>query len=105
MFKNIKLGIRKKGIVTIKYPAEPYKPFDNVKGLPKVDIKKCTKCAECVQVCPTNSIEVNEDRVTIDIGLCIFCGECQLACSSQAIQLSQEIELASKSKNNLKVVF
>jgi formate hydrogenlyase subunit 6/NADH:ubiquinone oxidoreductase subunit I len=105
MFKIFKLGIHKKGIVTTKYPAEAYKPFDETKGLPVVDAKKCSHIGTCAKVCPTSAILVSKESVTIDIGLCIFCGNCALACPNKAIKLTGEIELSTRKKDNLKVTF
>ena len=40
-------------------------PFDALymeKGLPRVDIKKCTGCGKCAEACPRNIIDMQEKR-------------------------------------------
>lgn len=105
MFKVLKLGLRKKGIVTTKYPFVPYQPFENTKGMPVVDIKKCKHIGACAKSCPTNAIVVTHEHITIDMGLCIFCGNCEQACPENAIKLTHEIELSVRKKDHLKVTF
>jgi len=105
MFKNIKLGLKKNGVVTIKYPSEPYVPFEKAQGFPIVAIEKCTKCSECAKVCPTNAIKVSNESVSIDSGLCLFCGKCAEVCPNGSMKISHEIELATKNRERLNKVF
>ncbi len=105
MFKILKLGRFKKGIITTKYPNEPYRPGENYKGMPVVDPAHCNKVGACAKVCPTGAINVTSTEVIIDIGSCIFCGACEKACPHNAIKLSQKFELSTKVKEHLKVAF
>ncbi len=105
MFKVLKLGRFKKGIITTKYPKEPFIPSENFKGMPIVDTARCTKAGVCASACPTGAITVTPSNVTIDVGLCIFCGACERACPNGAIKLSLKYELATKNKDHLQVVY
>jgi formate hydrogenlyase subunit 6/NADH:ubiquinone oxidoreductase subunit I len=101
MFKTIRNGFMKKGVVTDHYPDVPYVPYDGHFGTPVIDGAKCQADKECEKVCPTSAIQVTSDRLSIDLGLCIFCGECARGCPQQAIIMSKEFELASKVREGL----
>ena len=51
-------------------------------GLAKVIVKgECTKCLECVELCPFNALSLVEDEVR-QVGPCMFCGGCKALCNS-----------------------
>ncbi len=103
MLNFLKLGRFKKGIITTNYPAEPFIPSENFKGKPVIDVNICTKIGTCAESCPTSAINVDSSGVSIDLGSCIFCGECQRACPNNAIKISQSFELATKTRDQLKI--
>jgi hydrogenase-4 component H len=45
--------------------------------------------------------EKGEETLTMSYCGCIFCGMCEEVCPNGAIKLSQEYELASKTKDDL----
>lgn len=51
----------------------------------KVDLEKCNGCESCVEECPSDAIELVEDRAVVDANTCIDCGVCVDACPEQAI--------------------
>ncbi len=85
------------------------------RGFLKNDIRVCTGCGDCGQVCPANAIKmdgkVSEDGSTkvasfeIDFAKCVFCGICVEICPVESIVHTADYELASTSKENMKVVF
>ena len=105
MFKMLRNGLLRKGIITTKYPKEAFVPCDGVKGLPVVSISLCTFCAECANACPVGAIQVNEKTVEVDSGACIFCGACERVCTQDAMKMTPLIELASKQRTSLKVTY
>jgi len=54
---------------------------------PKVVIKKCVGCGECIDHCSQAALSLVEEKATIDDEKCIGCGECILVCSNKAIQI------------------
>lgn len=95
----------KSGVVTIKYPyGQDIAPVW-FRGKPEIYPNLCTFCGDCAKACPSGVICLNEDKgemvLTLDCGGCIFCGLCEGVCTHDAIRLTQEYELASKTKEDL----
>jgi formate hydrogenlyase subunit 6/NADH:ubiquinone oxidoreductase subunit I len=105
MFKVLKLGRFKKGLITTDYPKVSFTPCEPYNGMPVIDSITCTRIGECARACPTAAITVNSARVAIDLGSCIFCGACERACPKGAIKLSSTYELTTKVKDHLKVEY
>lgn len=58
---------------------------------PEVDIQKCIGCGICINWCPQNSIEINEEnRAQINYEECIGCAECTTACNYRAVKVQWE---------------
>ncbi len=53
--------------------------------IPKVDLKKCTFCHKCAQVCAYNAIAVLPGDVLVFKQLCHGCGACSYLCPEKAI--------------------
>ncbi len=53
----------------------------------KVDVEKCTGCGDCVSECPTEAIEMDNDKAVIDDEACVDCGACVDVCPNGAITL------------------
>jgi Ni,Fe-hydrogenase III small subunit/NAD-dependent dihydropyrimidine dehydrogenase PreA subunit len=71
---------------------------EKFRGLPNINVEKCTNCNVCKNICPTNAI--TED-FSIDLGKCIFCGECERVCSAEAIKFTNFHKIGSTSRNDL----
>jgi Ni,Fe-hydrogenase III small subunit/Fe-S-cluster-containing hydrogenase component 2 len=89
MFDVLKNGIFKKGIVTTRYPAIPFRPTERFPGCPTFDRSKCNNCGKCKEICPTGAIGRYNG---IDMGRCIFCASCADVCP--AITMTGEYRLA-----------
>lgn len=103
MFKFLKLGVLKNGVQTHNYPSERSLPFDAFLGLPVVDMGACDLCSDCVSACPAQAIAMLSAGIEISTDRCIFCAACADAC--QAITMGKGFELASRSRDGLKVVY
>ncbi len=53
----------------------------------KVDTKECTGCESCVDACPLEAIEMQDDLAVIDEETCDECGTCVDTCPVEAISL------------------
>lgn len=52
-----------------------------------VDKETCTGCSSCVDACPVEAIEMNDDNALVDADVCTDCGACIDACPVEAISL------------------
>ena len=48
---------------------------------------KCTRCYECIKVCPTEAVSKSQNGITIDRKKCDGCGKCAEVCYSGALEL------------------
>ena len=92
----------KQGHRTIAYPDQMPALSDRFRGLPVVDTAKCPDgCRSCADGCPTEAINVEEQRFRLDLGRCLFCTDCVEACPEGAIRYSQEHRLATRTREDL----
>ncbi len=57
-------------------------------ALARVDTELCIACGQCVEVCPTGAINLQE-AATIDESRCVGCGSCVQECPTEAISLAE----------------
>lgn len=94
----------------IQYPRltndYPEKPFDArfMIGKPVVDEIRCDGCGECVKRCPSGAMILMEapSKVGLNLDECIFCALCEEVCQQKAVTITQEFELAEKSRQSLR---
>ncbi len=101
MIKEIMARIQQ-GRRTVAFPkGEPVLP-DRLHGRPSIYQSKCRKdCRQCEEVCPTEAIFHDGDRIRIDMGRCLFCNQCARICPTQAIVLTREYRLAARKRDEL----
>jgi NAD-dependent dihydropyrimidine dehydrogenase PreA subunit len=52
----------------------------------KIDLKKCTGCGTCVDVCPVSMYELRDGKSTvINVDECLVCRVCETECPENAI--------------------
>jgi Fe-S-cluster-containing hydrogenase component 2 len=51
----------------------------------QIDTEACTGCGECVEACPLDAIELQDDKAVVDEETCGDCGACADVCPSEAI--------------------
>jgi formate hydrogenlyase subunit 6/NADH:ubiquinone oxidoreductase subunit I len=55
--------------------------------LPDIDVRLCTLCGDCVEVCPTECLSIAGMQVVLVPQSCISCGVCAAVCPAQAITM------------------
>ena len=66
------------------------------KGL-EWDGEKCTRCQQCAEICPLDSIEFKDGEFSYDGETCWHCGRCARVCQEGALTLPQDDETFMKS--------
>lgn len=93
--------------VTLEYPEKKRHQSEAFRG--KLEVNGCVGCGVCKRVCPAGAIEYTKDEngkvcsYTFDLEKCIFCGNCMYYCPHNAIKMSDEFELATSDKKELKL--
>jgi formate hydrogenlyase subunit 6/NADH:ubiquinone oxidoreductase subunit I len=105
MLRTVRLGLRRRGVVTTSYPDIEHVPYEGFLGMTEVDTSHCDLLGRCAEACPTGAITLSGGSVRVDIGLCIFCAECVRACPRTAIRMTRMYELANKDRKALEVEF
>jgi len=52
-----------------------------------VDLEKCEGCGDCVEACPTEAIEIVDDKAKIKEDECADCAVCVDECPKEAISV------------------
>ncbi len=51
----------------------------------QVDLEKCSGCGDCVEACPLEAIEIQDEKAVVDEDTCGDCGACVDVCPNEAI--------------------
>ena len=52
-----------------------------------IDVKKCTGCGACIEICPTKALGLKNDKAIVEQNTCIDCGLCEDECPVEALSL------------------
>ncbi len=53
----------------------------------QADLEKCTGCGACVDVCPSEALSVEDDKIVVNDEACIDCGICVDECPVEALSM------------------
>ncbi|HDM10314.1 MAG: 4Fe-4S dicluster domain-containing protein [Deltaproteobacteria bacterium] len=57
---------------------------------PEVDADKCIGCGECMEVCPVDVYELQDEKsVPVNAEECLGCESCVEVCESEAITVTE----------------
>lgn len=56
--------------------------------IPACDSSRCTKCGDCVKVCPVHANDLDrEGHFSVEPAFCVNCGACAVACPEDALAM------------------
>lgn len=64
---------------------------DKGKYIEKTDMKECSHCGACVDVCYFKARTMNENQLQVEPGKCYGCGLCVNSCPVQCIKMEERI--------------
>ena len=114
----VRRGLRT-GVLTTRYPAAHEQMPPGFRGRPVLDADLCIAaqgCNACVQVCLPGALSLTEivngavetsdasPQLTLDYARCIMCGLCVTACPEDALQMGGDYELATRTREDLRLV-
>lgn len=96
---------------TVAYPQAPAEINAGCRGLLQYRREDCIGCGLCMRDCPTGAISVKNHgtkeekdmRAELDTGRCVFCGQCADSCPRKCLSFTNDVFLAKKSRNGLRV--
>src|SRR5450759_5357381 len=102
MLKILRASIRT-GLVTVPYPE--VSANGPCRGRPRIDVTRCDCDGACARVCPASAIAPRQTSPgtnwQLDLARCVFCGLCAEACPRGAIAMTNDFELAARTRDDL----
>jgi Ni,Fe-hydrogenase III small subunit/ferredoxin len=91
---------------TTAYPDAPDPAPPAYRGRPEIDPERCACAGDCVAVCPSQAITLaavapGTDRWQLDLARCVFCGLCAEVCPHDALTMTNDYELAARTRDDL----
>jgi Ni,Fe-hydrogenase III small subunit len=89
---------------TIGFPKDSPSLPEKLRGYPEIKSVVCPEsCTKCLQICPTEAINIISKHPEMDLGKCLFCGDCEKACLPGLIHFTNEHRLAANLRADLLV--
>lgn len=109
------------GVLTTRYPNVHEEMPEGFRGRPILDAERCLAdrgCDACTQICLPSALsrksfafedegnrQQEGQQLMLDYTRCILCGLCVTACPEDALHMTQEYELAARTREDLRSVF
>ncbi len=92
-----------RAVSTVAWPGERLVHEGPARGVPVFDGAACNRCGDCVAVCPSASIAMEDGTgpPRVDAGTCVRCGLCVDSCRPGAATLEGARELAAYHRADL----
>jgi formate hydrogenlyase subunit 6/NADH:ubiquinone oxidoreductase subunit I len=106
LFRNVT-----KPPATIQYPFKKLEIPKDSRGRILFTSENCIGCNICVRDCPADAVRINkpgEEKIfeaVFNLDECIYCAQCVFSCPKKALSISDDIELAQLSRQNLRMVY
>ncbi|MBN1594807.1 NADH-quinone oxidoreductase subunit NuoB [candidate division FCPU426 bacterium] len=92
----------RQGYRTHPFPKKNPELPEAYRGCPVFDAPRCANnCSKCLDVCPAEAIQMQQEQACLDLGKCIFCGKCEAVCTSGAIRFSRSHIMAADRRQAL----
>lgn len=90
--KDFKLPKSADAILIKKIPNSFLRQFAKlIRWKPAVDRKTCTRCRECIRICPVVAMSMKDNQVRIDYKKCILCLCCLEVCPYKSVYLKKSL--------------
>lgn len=95
--------------ITLRFPFEKKQPIENTRGKPVWEIEKCIGCSLCVNICPSQAIELvgrgQRSEIIYYQSKCLFCGECIDICPTNTIRSVSEYKSVFPKKDQMRTKY
>lgn len=72
---------------TIKRRKIPRDAIMEVYFVRRTDEEECIGCGECVDICPVDAVQMDDNKPVLDTDWCIGCGVCAAKCPNDAVTM------------------
>ena len=76
-------------------------------GVVSIDVDRCTLCGACSAACPTNALQLCDERAATTLrhepGACVACDRCVAACPEDALAVEHAVDVGRLARGTLEL--